>query len=93
MPEIADITIKKDSLDEVVLLRHLSMDLMKRVHGNYRFVISFNLGPDSLRRGWYHHTVDVGAAAQQLDTGDQLKEHDEPAAGGRAGRGIKMRPA
>ena len=42
--EIADITIKKDSLDEVVLLRHLSMDLMKRVHGNYRFVISFNLG-------------------------------------------------
>ena len=42
--EIADITIKKDSLDEVVLLRHLSMDLMKRVHGNYRFVISFKLG-------------------------------------------------
>lgn len=42
--EIADIMIKKDSLDEVVLLRHLSMDLMKRVHGNYRFVISFNLG-------------------------------------------------
>ena len=40
----AGITIKKDSLDEVVLLRHLSMDLMKRVHGNYRFVISFNLG-------------------------------------------------
>ena len=27
-----------------MLLRHLSMDLMKRVHGNYRFVISFNLG-------------------------------------------------
>lgn len=42
--EIADITIKKDSLNEVALLRHLSMDLMKRVHGNYRFVISFNLG-------------------------------------------------
>ena len=85
--EIADITIKKDSLDEVVLLRHLSMDLMKRVHGNYRFVISFNLGLILL--GVAGITVDVGAAAQQLDTGDQLKEHDEPAAGGRAGRGVR----
>lgn len=42
--EIADIMIKKDSLEEVVLLRKLSTDLMKRVHRNYRFVISFNLG-------------------------------------------------
>lgn len=60
---------------------------------NYRFVISFNLGLILLGVAGIITPVDVGAAAQQLDTGDQLKEHDEPAAGGRAGRGIKMRPA
>ena len=87
--EIADITIKKDSLDEVVLLRHLSMDLMKTCPWKLPFRHQLQPGSDSLGGGWYHHTVYVGAAAQQLDTGDQLKEHDEPAAGGRAGRGVR----
>ncbi len=42
--EIADITITADSLRELVLLRRLSMELMRRIHRNYRFIISFNAG-------------------------------------------------
>ena len=40
--EIADITIGADSLWELAQLRRISMALMKRIHSNYRFVISFN---------------------------------------------------
>lgn len=40
--EIADITIAADSLWELVELRRISMELMKRIHSNYRFVIAFN---------------------------------------------------
>ena len=42
--EIADITISADSLSELVMMRTLSQKLMKRIHGNYRFVIGFNFG-------------------------------------------------
>ncbi|MCD8369942.1 MAG: heavy metal translocating P-type ATPase [Clostridiales bacterium] len=42
--EIADITISEDDLAGLVMLKMLSNSLMKRVHRNYRFVISFNLG-------------------------------------------------
>lgn len=41
--EVADITISADDLRELVTLKRLSSLLMQRVHGNYRFVISFNL--------------------------------------------------
>ena len=41
--EIADITISKDDLLQLVTLKTLSNELMKRINGNYRFVISFNL--------------------------------------------------
>ena len=40
--EIADITIAAESLWELVRLRLLSMDLMKRIHAIYRFVLGFN---------------------------------------------------
>lgn len=40
--EIADITIAADSLWELVELRHVAMELMRRIHSNYRFVIGFN---------------------------------------------------
>ena len=41
--EVADITISADDLRELVTLKRLSSRLMQRVHGNYRFVIGFNL--------------------------------------------------
>ena len=41
---IADITISEDSMDRLVALKLISNALMRRVNGNYRFVIGFNLG-------------------------------------------------
>ena len=40
--EIADVTIKADSLEELVLLKGIANALQKRVGSNYRFVLSFN---------------------------------------------------
>lgn len=40
--EIADITIASDDLFEIVTLRRISTALMGRIHGNYRFIVSFN---------------------------------------------------
>lgn len=40
--EIADITISGENLWELVRLRQLSDELMKRIHANYRFVLGFN---------------------------------------------------
>ena len=40
--EIADITISADTLEELVILRRVSMALMRRIERNYRFVIGFN---------------------------------------------------
>ena len=40
--EIADVTIAAESLWELVRLRLLSMELMKRIHTIYRFVLGFN---------------------------------------------------
>ena len=42
--EIADVTVSEDDLAQLVILKQLSNCLMKRIHSNYRFVISFNLG-------------------------------------------------
>ena len=41
--EVADITIASEDLFELVTLRRLSEALMRRIHGNYRFIVSFNL--------------------------------------------------
>ena len=40
--EIADVTIKADSLEELVVLKAIANSLQKRVHANYRFVLTFN---------------------------------------------------
>ena len=42
--EIANITISEENLYQLVTLKAISNGLMKRIHGNYRFVIGFNLG-------------------------------------------------
>lgn len=42
--EIADITISKDNLYELVSLKAISNALIRRIHSNYRFVIGFNSG-------------------------------------------------
>ena len=40
--EIADVTIKADRLEELVALKAIANSLQKRVHANYRFVLTFN---------------------------------------------------
>ena len=40
--EIADVTIKADSLEELVLLKGIANALQHRVGANYRFVLTFN---------------------------------------------------
>ncbi len=40
--EIADITIAGENLWELVRLRQISTEMMKRIHSNYRFVLWFN---------------------------------------------------
>lgn len=40
--EIADITISADNLMSLITLRKISTALMKRIGGNYRFIIGFN---------------------------------------------------
>ena len=40
--EIADVTIKADSLEELVALKAIANSLQKRVHANCRFVLTFN---------------------------------------------------
>ncbi len=42
--EIADITIAADDLRELVALKRLSNELMKRIHRNYRFIVGINSG-------------------------------------------------
>lgn len=40
--EVADITLATEDLRSLVTLRQLSSALMKRIHGNYRFIMGFN---------------------------------------------------
>lgn len=42
--EVADITIDARSLYEIVKLKEISNLLMKRIHNNYRVIVSFNMG-------------------------------------------------
>ncbi|MDY5074506.1 MAG: heavy metal translocating P-type ATPase [Fusicatenibacter saccharivorans] len=42
--EIADITVAADDLAEILVLCMLSNRLMKRIHRNYRFIVTFNAG-------------------------------------------------
>ena len=40
--EVADITIAADDLNELVLPKEIANQLLKRINGNYRFVLGFN---------------------------------------------------
>ena len=40
--EIADVTIASEDLFELVILRRLSQQLMRRIQRNYRFIVAFN---------------------------------------------------
>ena len=40
--DIADVTIKADSLEELVILKTIANSLQRRVSANYRFVLTFN---------------------------------------------------
>lgn len=40
--EVADITISDDDLHSLIVMKKLSDGLMKRIHGNYQKIISFN---------------------------------------------------
>ena len=40
--EIADITVGADSLQELVYLRRLSKEMMRRIHVNYRAILGIN---------------------------------------------------
>ena len=40
--EIADVTIRADSLEELVILKTIANSLQRRVSANYRFVLTFN---------------------------------------------------
>ena len=40
--EIADVTISEDDLHSLLTMKQISDGLMKRIHGNYRKIISFN---------------------------------------------------
>lgn len=42
--EIADITVSADDLNEIVILKMLSEALMKRIHKNYRQIVTINAG-------------------------------------------------
>lgn len=42
--EVADITITSGGLWQLVYLRKLSMAMMKRIRGHYRFIMGFNGG-------------------------------------------------
>ena len=42
--EIADITVRADDLQELVVLKEISNALMKRIRRNYRFIVTFNAG-------------------------------------------------
>ena len=40
--EVADITISSDSLYQLLILRRISTQLMKRIRFHYRFIMTFN---------------------------------------------------
>lgn len=42
--EISDITVSGDDLHQLIILKQISNQLMKRIQRNYRFVIAFNAG-------------------------------------------------
>ena len=80
--EIADITVAADDLAEILVLRMLSNRLMKRIHKNYRFIVTFNAGLILLGVGGILQPT-ISHCSQYIYSLHWLKEYGQPA--GRAG--------
>jgi cation transport ATPase len=70
--DVADITLTRAELDQLVTLRRLSQALMNRIHSNYRFIATFNssvllLGLTGLltpaTSAWVHNLSTIGVSA------------------------------
>ena len=81
--EIADITVASENLFELVTLRKLSEALMARIHGNYRFIVAFNLSLITLGvagvlppaiSALLHNTSTLGIGLKNMT--DLLEEHE-----------------
>ena len=81
--EIADITVASEDLFELVTLRKLSEALMARIHGNYRFIVAFNLSLITLGvagvlppaiSALLHNTSTLGIGLKNMT--DLLEEHE-----------------
>lgn len=82
--EIADVTIAADDLREVVTLKKLSNQLMKRIHQNYRLIVGFNAGLIALGVGGIippttsallHNTSTIAISLRSM--GNLLEENEE----------------
>ena len=73
--EIADITVAADDLAEILVLRMLSNRLMKRIHKNYRFIVSVQCRTDSARRGRHFTANHFRTASQYIYSLHWLKEY------------------
>lgn len=82
--EIADVTIAADDLREVVTLKKLSNQLMKRIHQNYRLIVGFNAGLIALgvvgiipptTSALLHNTSTIAISLRSM--GNLLEENEE----------------
>lgn len=82
--EIADVTIAADDLREVVTLKKLSNQLMKRIHQNYRLIVGFNAGLIALGVGGIippttsallHNTSTIAISLRSM--GNLLEDNEE----------------
>ena len=73
--EIADITVAADDLAEILVLRMLSNRLMKRIHKNYRFIVTFNAGLILLGVGGILQPTTSATASQYIYSLHWLKEY------------------
>ena len=80
--EIADVTIKADSLEELVALKAIANQLQRRVSANYHFVLSFNSTLIVLGAMGILQPATSASAAQPVHHWHQPQEHDQPPAGG-----------
>ena len=85
--EIADVTIKADSLEELVVLKTIANALQRRVSANYRFVLTFNSALIALGAMGILQPASLCHAAQPLHHRHQPQEHDQPHPRGKGSEG------
>ena len=73
--EVADITLLSENLTDLLVLRDLSRKLMRRIHGNYGFILSFNTLLMALGISRNGKPVGHVAAAQPFYHGHQRRQH------------------